>query len=67
MTENTEEGPIQSESEQEYASCSFEQGNSYPEQEVLMGMNPAEKKGNIIGTRPRMSKGKKTWVPLPCL
>ena len=28
VTENTEEGPIQSESEQEYASCSFEQGNS---------------------------------------
>lgn len=32
-----------------------------PEQEVLEGMNQAEKRGNSGGSRSNMSRGKKTW------
>lgn len=43
-------------------------GDSCPEQEILIGMNPAEKRGKNAGPRFYTSKGKKTQVPLafPC-
>lgn len=38
-------------------------GDTCPEQEVLMGLNQAEKRENPGGSRSHMSRGKKTWGP----
>lgn len=38
-------------------------GDRCPEQEVPVGMNQTEKRGNNGGSRSNMSRGKKTWCP----
>ena len=61
MLGNTEEG---TEPVRKGTGMPLGAGDSCPEQEFLIGMNPAEKRGNSAGSRFYTSKGKKTQVPL---